>query len=82
MTYDRKMLGRLAIVFGVSTFSYGVAGIVATQARDHLMARLQMQHEMQSQRDGSRIGAEGVRISAAASKMQNESVTGSIDRSK
>jgi hypothetical protein len=82
MTYDRKMLGRLAFVFGISAFSYGIAGIVATHARDQLMTRLQMRHEMQSQRDGSSIGADGVPIRVAAGEARIEGATGSIDQSK
>jgi hypothetical protein len=75
MTYDRKMLGRLAIVFGISTFSYGIAGIVATHARDQLIARVQMQQEMQSQSAGSGIAAERVGVSDAS---QIDGPTGSI----
>jgi hypothetical protein len=77
MTYDRKTLGRLAVVFGISTFGYGIAGIAATHARDHLMARLQLRHDMQGLRDGSGVGVDGVRIRVAARKMQIEDMTGS-----
>jgi len=81
MLYDRKTLGRLAIIFGISTFSYGIAGIAATHARDQLMARLQMRHDMQSQLDGLRMAADGTRIRDAARKMQIEGTTESVDHS-
>jgi len=73
MPYERKALGRLAIVFGIAAVSYGIAGFVATQARDQLMARLEMRQETQGQLDGLRLGTR-----SAARKANSES-TGSIE---
>jgi hypothetical protein len=42
MPYCRKELSRLALVFGISAASYGVAAILATHARDNLIAHLEM----------------------------------------
>jgi hypothetical protein len=49
MLYDRKALTRLALVFGISAVSYATAGFAASQARDHLLARAQMLHDMRHQ---------------------------------
>jgi hypothetical protein len=51
MLYDRKALTRLVLVFGISTVSYATAGFAASQARDHLLARAQMLHDMHHQMD-------------------------------
>jgi hypothetical protein len=49
MFYDRKALTRLVFVFGIATVSYTAAGFAASQARDHLLARAQMLHDMRHQ---------------------------------
>jgi hypothetical protein len=65
MLYDRKTLTRLVLVFGISTMSYAIAGLAATQARDHLLARAQMLHDMHRHIDAGGedviqfIGADG-----------------------
>jgi hypothetical protein len=49
MLYDRKSLIRLTLIFGVSTASYIAAGIAATHARDHLLARAKVLHDLHRQ---------------------------------
>ena len=53
MFNDRKTAARLFVVFGISAVSYAVAGIAATHARDHLLARAEMLHELRYQATGS-----------------------------
>jgi hypothetical protein len=56
MLYDRKSVIRLTLIFGVAAASYATAGIAATHARDHLLARAKMLHDLRHQA----VGAEPV----------------------
>jgi hypothetical protein len=46
MIDDRKALTRLVVVFGLAAVAYVIAGLAATQVRDHLLARAQTMHDM------------------------------------
>jgi hypothetical protein len=48
MPFERPALIRLTIIFGIASLFYALAGILAMQLGDHLMARAQALHQMQA----------------------------------
>jgi hypothetical protein len=49
MPFERPALIRLTVIFGVASLFYALAGMLAMQLGDHLLARAQALHEMQTQ---------------------------------
>jgi fucose permease len=49
MIFERPALIRLTIIFGVASAFYALAGMLAMQLGDRLIARAQALHEMQTQ---------------------------------
>ena len=57
MLHDRASLIRLTLIFGISAAFYALAAIVATNTRDHLLARAQMLHDLRQQVAGTEPAA-------------------------
>ena len=49
MPFERPALIRLTIIFGIASLFYALAGMLAMQLGDHLLARAQALHEKQTQ---------------------------------
>jgi hypothetical protein len=47
MPFERPALIRLTIIFGIASLFYALAGMLAMQLGDHLIARAQALHQMQ-----------------------------------
>jgi hypothetical protein len=48
MPFERPALIRLTIIFGIASLFYALAGMLAMQLGDHLLARAQALHLMQT----------------------------------
>jgi len=46
MPFERPALIRLTIIFGIASLFYALAGMLAMQLGDHLIARAQALHQM------------------------------------
>jgi hypothetical protein len=57
MTFERPALIRLTIIFGIASAFYALAGMLAVQLSDHLLARAQALHEMQTQIEKEATGS-------------------------